>query len=227
MAGQVEGQRNRAGWGGAASGALDGPAGSGPHGCQQPGQGLVLGVALREPDVVAGHRAAMTFLERCGGAVDEFAGFCQLPLERRPVGFVGGEDRAGQAGVALVAGLQRRQQAPAVREQPVGAVEQVQDVVVLAGDRDLGAVGPELGGGQERLLGVFLAVRDVVHGHRRAGVPGIALQDVDRQAELGEAGQPGMTEPVGVAEPDRPSVAVGDLGDVAELAQHPVIGAGV
>ena len=89
----------------------------------------------------------------------------------------------------------------------------------------LGAVGPELGGGQECLLGVFLTLRDVVHGHRRAGVPGISLQDVDGQAELGEAGQPGVAEPVGVAEPDRHALAVGDRGDVAELPQHPVVGA--
>ena len=83
------------------------------------------------------------------------------------------------------------------------------------------AVGLELRGGQERLLGVFLALRDVVHRHRRRGVPGIALQHLDRQAELGETGEAGVAEPVGVAQPHRPARAIGDRDDVAELAQHP------
>ena len=127
-------------------------------------------------------------------------GFGQLPLQCVSVGLVGDEYRAGQAGVALVAGLQRRQQAPAVGQEPVGPVEQVQAVVVLAGELDPGAVGPELGGGQERLLGVFLALGDVVHRHGGGGVPGVALQDVDRQAEFGQPGQLGVSEPVGVAQ---------------------------
>ena len=103
----------------------------------------------------------------------------------------------------MLARLQGRQQAPAVGQEPVGAVEQVQGVVVLAGEADAGAVGLELDGGQERLLGVLFPAGDVVHGHGRRRVPGIALQDVDGQAELGELGQLGVPEPVGVAEPDR------------------------
>ena len=84
---------------------------------------------------------------------------------------------------------------------------------------DAGAVGFQLDGGQECLLGVFFPLGDVVQGHRRGGVPGIALQDVDGQAELGEPGELGVAEPVGVAEPDGPALAVGDLDDLAELAQ--------
>ena len=80
MAGQVEGQRNGTAGSGTASGALHGPAGSGLHGGQQAGQCLLLGAALCEPNVVVGHGAAVTFPERCGGAGDEFPGFCQLPL---------------------------------------------------------------------------------------------------------------------------------------------------
>ena len=56
---------------------------------------------------------------------------------------------------------------------------------------------------------------------------GRSLRHITRSMDtFGEAGQFGVTEPVRVAEPDWPSVAVGDLGDVAELAQHPVVGAG-
>ena len=185
----------------------------------------MLGLALGEPDVVGGHGAAVPLGEAGGGPLDQGGGVGELAFQRLLVGLVGDEDRAGQARVSLAAGLQRRQQAPAVGQDPVGAVEQVHAVVVLAGELHPGAVGPQLDGGQERLLGVFFPLGDVVHGHRRAGVPGIALQDVDGQAELGEPGQSGVAEPVGVAEPDGPVLAVGDLGDVAELAQDPVVGA--
>ena len=86
----------------------------------------VLGLALGEPDVVVGHGAAVPLLEVGGGPVDQGGGVGELPFEGLLVGLVGDEDRAGQAGVSLAAGLQRRQQAPAVGQDPVGAVEQVQ-----------------------------------------------------------------------------------------------------
>jgi hypothetical protein len=44
-------------------------------------------------------------------------------------------------------------------------------------------------------------------------VAGVALQDMDGQAEFGKPGQPGVAEAVGVAEPDRPALAVDDLDD--------------
>ena len=56
----------------------------------------------------------------------------------------------------------------------------MQTVVVVAAELDAGAVGAQLGGGQERLLGVLIAGGDVVHRHGGRGVPGVALQDVDR-----------------------------------------------
>lgn len=90
--------------------------------------------------------------------------------------------------------------------------------MVVAGELDAGAVGSELGGGQERLLGVFVAGGDVVHGHRRGGVSGIALQDMDWQAEFGQPGQPGVAEAVGVAQPHDVALGVGDLNEVAEGA---------
>ncbi|MGH3613620.1 MAG: hypothetical protein ACRDRK_13725 [Pseudonocardia sp.] len=108
MAGEVEGERDRARWRGAAAGALHRPAGVVAHGGQQSGQGGVLGAPLGEPDVVLGHRAAVTPLERGRAADDQLAGLGQLRLQSAVVGLVGDERRAGQAGVALVAGLQRR-----------------------------------------------------------------------------------------------------------------------
>ena len=109
-------------------------------------------------------------------------------------------------------------------QEPVGPVEQVQVVVIRAGELHPGAVGAKLHRRQERLLGVFFALRDVVHRHGRGGVPGIALQNLDRQPELGEASELGVAEPVGVAEPDRPARAVGDRDDLAELPQPPAVG---
>jgi hypothetical protein len=47
-------------------------------------------------------------------------------------------------------------------------------------------------------------------------VAGVSLQDVDGQSELGQAGQLGVAEPVGVAEVHAPTLAVGDLDRVAE-----------
>jgi hypothetical protein len=83
---------------------------------------------------------------------------------------VSDEYRTGQTRVALVAALQRWQQAIAVRQKTVGAIEQVHPVVVLAGERDRGGVGLELAGRQECLLGMLFALRHIVHRHRRVGV---------------------------------------------------------
>ena len=183
--GGVDGDRDRPGGRGAASGALHCAARRGLHRGQHAGERGVLGLALGEPDVVLGHGAAVPLPEVRSGPVDQGGGVGELAFEGLLVGLVGDEDRAGEARVSLAAGLQRREQAPAVGQDPVGAAEQVHGVVVLAGEGDAGAVGFQLDGGQECLLGVFFPLGDVVHGHRRGGVPGIALQDVDGQAELG------------------------------------------
>jgi hypothetical protein len=57
-------------------------------------------------------------------------------------------------------------------------------------------------------------------------VAGIAHQDVDRQAEFGQPGQLRVAEAVGVAELDRAAFAVGDVEQVGQFAQHPVVGPG-
>lgn len=92
--------------------------------------------------------------------------------------------------------------------------------MVVAGEPHPGAVGLELCGGQEGLFGVFFSLRDVVHRHRGCGVPGVALQHFDGQAEFGEAGQASVPEPVGMTQPHRSAGAIDDRDDVAELAQH-------
>ena len=186
----------------------------------------MLGAALGQPHVVVGHRLAVALLERGGGPGDELLGVGVLPLQCGAMGGVGDEHGAGQAGVAFAAGLRRGQQAPAVGKEPVGSFEQVQTVVVLAGEPHCRAVGPKLRRGQERLLSVLLALGDVVHRHGRGGVAGVALYDVDGQAEFGQPGQLGVPESVGVVQPYRPALAVGDLDQVAEAGQRHIVAAG-
>ena len=221
---EVDGHRDRAA--GAAC-SLDGPAGAGLHRGEEPDQGVALGLALDEPDVAVGHGVTVPVAELRGGLLDQRGRLRQLPLEGGEVTVVGHEDAAGQAGVAFLAPLQGRQQAVAVGQEPVCAAGQMQRVVVFPGEDHAGAVGPELAGGQERLLGVLVAAGDVVHGHGRRGVARVALQDVDGQSQPGELGELGVPEAVGVAELDRVPGGVGDLGQLAEQRECPaVIGVG-
>ena len=123
MSGQIEIHRDGPGLTGPAAAAGDSPAWLVGDRRHQPGQGLVFGTPLGEPHIVGGHGLAVPFFEGRAGAVDEFFGLLQLPGEGLFVALIGDEHRTGQTGVALLAGLQRRQQAPAVGEDPVGAVE--------------------------------------------------------------------------------------------------------
>ena len=54
---------------------------------------------------------------------------------------------------------------------------------------------------------------------------GVALQNVDGQAEFGQSGQFGVPEPVGVTELQQPALAVSDLNDLAELTEDSVVSA--
>ena len=130
----------------------------------------MLGLPLGEPDVIVGHGPAVSFPEVGPGPVHEGPGVGELPFESLPVGAVRNIDGAGEARVSLAARLQGRKQAPAVGEDPVSAAEQVDGVVVLAGEHEAGAVCLQLGGREECLLGVFLPLGDVVQGHRRRRV---------------------------------------------------------
>jgi hypothetical protein len=92
MAGEVEGERDRARRRRAAAGALHRSAGGVADGGQQLGQGGVLGAPLGEPDVVGGHRAAVALGERGSAAGDQLVSLGQLPLQSALVGLVGDED---------------------------------------------------------------------------------------------------------------------------------------
>jgi hypothetical protein len=95
--GGVDGDRDRPGGRGAASGALHCAAWRGLHGGQDAGERGVLGLALGEPDVVLGHGAAVPLPEVRSGPVDQGGGVGELAFEGLLVGLVGDEDRAGQA----------------------------------------------------------------------------------------------------------------------------------
>ena len=69
-------------------------------------QRVALGGALGQPDVVVGHRLAVTLLELFGGALDECGGFVELSLQCVQMTCVSDEYRTGQTRVALVAALQ-------------------------------------------------------------------------------------------------------------------------
>jgi hypothetical protein len=76
--------------------------------------------------------------------LDQRGRLLQLPLEDSEMAVVDREDAAGQARIAFLAPLQRRQQAVPVGQEPASPVEQVQRIVVFPGEDRAGAVGPEL-----------------------------------------------------------------------------------
>ena len=57
-------------------------------------------------------------------------------------------------------------------------------------------------------------------------MPGVALQHVHRQSELGEACEPGIAKPLGVAQLHGMSFGEGHLDQIAEGAQRPDVGGG-
>lgn len=62
------------------------------EGGQEPGEGVVLGAAPGEPDVVLGHGMAMPLFEFCCGSVDQVLCFAELTLQYVSVGVVGDEN---------------------------------------------------------------------------------------------------------------------------------------
>ncbi|HEX7428016.1 MAG TPA: hypothetical protein VF328_14000 [Mycobacterium sp.] len=60
-------------------------------------QSIALSGALDQPDIVIGHRFAVTFSELLSGAVDEGVSFVALALQRVQMACVGDEYRAHQA----------------------------------------------------------------------------------------------------------------------------------
>lgn len=85
------------------------------------------------PDVVVRHRRAVPLGERALADFDEFEGGSALLVQVGKVTGVGGEVSTGEAGVAFVAGGDRREEAHAVGQDPVGPSGQGGDFVEVDG----------------------------------------------------------------------------------------------
>jgi hypothetical protein len=98
--------------------------------------------------------------------LDELLGFGELTADLGQVAAVSGEVVAAVAGVALVAGPDRRQQAIAVGQDAVGAPVELEQVEHVAAVRaEFAAVAAGLDHGQELALGGAGQGRGVAHGH--------------------------------------------------------------
>ncbi len=110
---------------------------------------------------------------------------------------VGSEFVAGQTGVALGADLPRRQQTPAIGQDPVGALVEGEHVVEVARvDGQFACVGGQLPIAQELgLLSAGQGVR-IDHSHLWCEMAEVALHDVQRDAGVEKAGCLGVPETV-------------------------------
>ena len=91
-----------------------------------------LGEALFQPDVAVAHRLAVAGQVLGLAVLDQLLGLGELAADLGQVGAVGGEVVAAVAGVALVAGPDRGQQAVPVGQHPVGAPVELQQVEHVA-----------------------------------------------------------------------------------------------
>ena len=141
---------------------------------------------------------------------------CQL----REVAGVGGEVVAGQACVAALAALDRRQQAHPVGQDPVGVTGELHHLVDVGRvERELAAVSAELFEAQELPLVGFGQRVGVAHRHLGRQMPEVALHDVDRHAAVEQLGRPGVAHPVGALKVDQPAVLIADLKLGGQSAQ--------
>ena len=90
-------------------------------------------MAVLEPDVIVGHGGAVAVGEGALADLDEFEGGSALFGEVGQVTGAGGEVSSGEAGVAFVAGGDRREEAHAVGQDPVGPSRQGGDFVEVDG----------------------------------------------------------------------------------------------
>ena len=183
-------------------------------------QGALLGQALLEPHVRAGHLLAGPGAERGLALRDQLAELLQLLLVFGQVAGVGGELVAGQARVAAVAGLAGREHAQPVRQHPVGALAELdQREQVARVEFEVGAVGGDLLVAQELPL-VRLPERvGVSHRHLRREVPEVALDHVHGDARVDQARRARVPETVHVGERRPSALAVADVGQLAELLE--------
>ena len=152
---------------------------------------------------------------------DELFGAGQLGGELGQERGVGGELVAGQAGIPLAAQLPGRQQAPAVGQDPVGPLVQLEHVVeVTRVGVELAGVGGELAVAQELgLVGGGQGFR-VDHRHFRRQVAEVALHHVQRDPGVEQAGGLGMPETVGAVEVDHSAGGVAHVQPPGQLRQQ-------
>ena len=187
----------------------------------------MFGAALGEPYVVLGHGMAVSLLECCCGAVDQVGRFrasCRCSACR----WVSSVTKTEQVRQALPLS---QDCSGGSRHQPLGRNRSARSnrCRLSWSSRENWTRVPSarsLAVARNACSACSSRCGDVVHGHGRGGVPGVALQDVDRAGRVRRAGSAWCvgTGGCGSAARRRP-LAVGDLDDVAELAQHPVVGA--
>src|SRR5574337_914977 len=108
-------------------------SGGGLFECEDdPAERVLLLATACEPNVVVAHLLAGAGSKRLAAFHNELAGAGLLGLQLGQERRVGRELVAGQARIALLTQLARRQQAPAVGQDPIGAFVQLQHVVDLA-----------------------------------------------------------------------------------------------
>ena len=133
---------------------------------------------------------------------------------------VGREVVAGQARVAALAALERRQQAHPVGQDPVGVTGELDHLVDVGRVKiKLAAVRAELLEAQKLPLVRLWQRVGVAHRHLRGEVAEIALHDVDRHAAVEQLGRPGVAHPVRALKVDQPPVRVADLKLVGKPQQ--------
>ena len=142
-------------------------------------EGVVFLCAPGQPHVVRAHLLPGAGRERLAAFVDELQCVVLLGSQLGQEAGVGGELVAGQAGVALVAGLPGRQQTPPIGQDPVGALVELEHVVEVTGvDRQVAAVRGDLAVAQKLPFVRLGEGFGVFHGHRRADVAHVPLHDV-------------------------------------------------
>jgi hypothetical protein len=131
-------------------------------------QRLLFFAPFGEPDVLVGHLTAGPRLERLLAGLDQAGEEVELLLVLWLIGAVGGELVAGQARVPALAHLPWWEQAPAIGEDPIGALVELEQLVEVGrGELELAAVGRDLLEAQELALLGLVADLDVAHRHRR------------------------------------------------------------
>lgn len=189
-------------------------------------QGALFAAALLQADVLGAHRLAGAVVERLLTVLDEVDQAPELVFVLGQEGGVGGELVAGQTRVAAFADLPRGQHAVAVGQHPIGALIELEQVVEIARvDSELARVGGDLVKAQELALVGGGQRLGVVHRHLRREVPEVALDDLQRNAGVEQAGGAGVADAMGAAKVDRAALVVAQIEPADEPAEALLEGA--